>query len=440
MYRINRNDELTINKISKYIEHNQTEVARREMLMDYYKGKSKILSKTYDDPTKPCNRIVNPYAQYITDIATAYFLGNPVQYRSINENLEAAYRDICAYNDEAAENVSLAKNASICGESYELLWLDSEGNIRFKALDPLKAIPIYDDTLEEELVYFIRYYEDEDIETGNKTTFIEVYTDSEIRKYKNTVGNIQLLEIVQHPFKAVPIVVFKNNDELIGDFETVISLIDAYDSTISGELDDMSYFTDAYLALYGMMGTDESDIAAMKKNRVLLMDENAKAEWLTKNVNDSHEANVKNIIDEAIHKFSTVPNMSDVNFVSNSSGVAIRYKLLGLENKTSKKESAFKKGLQRRIEIICQYLYILGGNYDFRDIEIIFTRNLPNDINEIASVLNQVGHLLSEETQLSLLPIDVDYSAEQERKRREREEGYDEYYIGIGDNSGDVDE
>lgn len=430
MYRINPQDELTIAKIAKYIEHNKAEVARRENLMNYYLGKSAILRKLYDDPSKPCNRIINPYASYITDIATSYFVGNPIQYRSVDTAFEDVYRGICFYNDEAAENVALAKNASICGESYELLWIDADGNVRFKALEPLHCIPIYDDTLEEELLYFIRYYDDEDIESGNKTTFIEVYTKNEIRHYKHTVGHIEFINAVPHSFKAVPIVIYRNNDDGIGDFENVISLIDAYDNVISGELDDLNYFNDAYLALYGMMGTEAEDIASMKKNRVLLLDTDAKAEWLTKNVNDTHESNIKKVIDEAIQKFSAVPNMSDANFAANSSGVAIRYKLLGLENKTSKKEASFKKGLQRRIEIICNYLYILGTSYDFRDIEIIFTRNLPNNIEEVAGVLNQVGHLLSEETQLSLLPIDVDYKAEQERKKQERLDGYDEYHIG----------
>ena len=430
MYRIDPNDALTPAKVLKYIEHNTAEVARRTMLMDYYLGKNRILHKQYDDSSKPCNRIVNPYAAYITDIATSYFVGNPIQYRSLDAEFEDAYRDICAYNDEAAENVALAKNAAICGEAYELLWFDTDGNVRFKVIDPIKCIPIYDDTLEEELTYFIRYYDDADIETNVVTTFVEVYSKTDITKYKKVNGTLQVIDVIPHPFGAAPIVVYRNNDDGTGDFESVISLIDAYDSVLSGELDDLDYFTDAYLALYGMEGTTNEDVASMKENRVLLLPTDAKADWLIKNVNDTHEANVKNIIDAAIHKFSAIPNMTDANFAYQASGVAIKYKLLGLENKTSKKESSFRKGLQRRIEIICQYFYLIGQNFDFRDIEIIFTRNVPSDITQIASTLSQVGHLLSEETQLSMLPLDIDYAAEQERKKAERLAGYDEYRIG----------
>jgi len=61
----------------------------------------------------------------------------------------------------------------------------------------------------------------------------------------------------EHYFGAVPIAVFKNNEEEVGDFEKVISLIDAYDKMESDSLNDFEYFTDAYLALYGFTADPE---------------------------------------------------------------------------------------------------------------------------------------------------------------------------------------
>lgn len=116
--------------------------------------------------------------------------------------------------------------------------------------------------------------------------------------------------------------------------------------------------------------------------------------------------------------------MTDEDFASNASGVAMKYKLMGLENTTAKKERCFKKGLQRRLEIICNILSVMGTNYDYRAIDIVFKRNIPTNITEIAEVINKIGHLLSEETQVSLLPIDVDYAAEKVKKDKEKEAGY----------------
>ena len=64
---------------------------------------------------------------------------------------------------------------------------------------------------------------------------------------------------------------------------------------------------------------------------------------------------------------------------------------------------------------------------DYRDIEITFTRNLPANTDEIVNVINNAGHLLSKETQLALLPYDLDVEKEIERKNAEDEAAYDNY-------------
>ena len=67
---------------------------------------------------------------------------------------------------------------------------------------------------------------------------------------------------------------------------------------------------------------------------------------------------------------SHVPHLCDESFGGNLSGVAIAYKLWGLEQLCAMKERKFKKGLQRRIELITNILNIKGGHYDYKDSEI----------------------------------------------------------------------
>ena len=139
----------------------------------------------------------------------------------------------------------------------------------FKKIDPVGCIPIFDNTIEEELLYFIRYYSDENILTGNTQTYVEVYSRTYRQLFKQNLSALQLIEEEQHAFGAVPIVIYQNNPELIGDFEEVIPLIDAYDKIQSDSVNDMEYFADAYLVMYGI-DADPEDIGAMKEQRVLL--------------------------------------------------------------------------------------------------------------------------------------------------------------------------
>lgn len=423
-YRLRKDSVLTPELILKYIEDNTGVAANRKKLANYYIANQAILKRTMADATKPNNKVVNPYANYITDIMTGYFMGEPVSYNSEDVELLTALNAIYNYNDEAAENAELAKDASIYGTAYELLYLDDNADVRFRKIEAEGGIPIYDNTIEEDLLFFIRYYDEKDILTGDIKTFVEVYSKTYIQQWEKSLTGMLLIEEQQHQFNAVPIVIYNNNEEELGDYETVIPLIDAYDKIQSDSVNDLEYFADAYLALTGVDGLDANDVANMKENRVITLPEGSAAQWLIKQINDTYVENLKNRIDKDIHKFSKTPPMTDENFASNASGVAMKYKLMGLENTTSKKERGFKKGLQRRIELICNMLSILGSSYDYRAINMTFKRNVPANLVEMADVISKIGHLLSKETQVGLLPIDVDYEAEKSKIEEEEAAGY----------------
>lgn len=423
MIKLNSDVALTNDIVKKIIDnHKQYEMPRLQKLEDYYLAKNEILKRQMVDSTKPNNRIANPYANYITDTLTGYFMGEPITYSAIDDSIVEELNLIFEYNDEADENVELARSCSIFGVGYEMLYVDIDGNIRFKRLDAKECIPVYDDTIENELLYFVRYYLDKDIATDKEFMWIEVIDKEKTMRYKatNTGSNMELIEEIPHYFNMVPIAIYKNNEEEVGDFENVISLIDAYDKLESDSLNDFEYFCDAYLALIGFTA-DADDVAQMKENRVLLLDKDTDAKWLIKDEQDSTVENLKTRIDKDIHKFSKCPNLADENFASNASGVAIKYKMVGTENLIAVKERKFKRGLQRRLELISIVQNIKLNQFDWRAVDIIFTRNLPTNDTEIASMVNTLSNIVSTETLLAQIPFVEDIQAEMERLEKEKE-------------------
>lgn len=436
IYRLHEGDVLSPSLLLKILNKAKLEEIRRKKLFDYFVGNHNINSRQTADENKPNNRVTNPYPYYITTLMTGYFMGEPVKYSSDNEELMNQIADINKYNDEQSNDDELAKNASICGVAYELLYIDADGEVRFKSIDPRGCIAIYDDGIDPEMLYFIRQYTDYSIVEDKDINYVEVYGLDDIKLYRYTDGAVRLIETREQLFPMCPVVEYSNNAEQMGDFERVIPQIDAYDALVSDSLNDADYFSDAYLALYGMMGTTDDDVSNMKKNRVLLMDTNSKAEWLTKNVSDTAQEDIKNRIAEDIHKFSLCPAMTDESFAQNASGVSLRYKLMGLENVTANKESYFKKGLQKRLEIICSYLSLIGKAEDYRDIRIEFTRNLPSNIIELSDTVNKLSGVLSNRTLLNMLPLDIDIDAEMEQRKAEQEDGYDVYNFGAMNDNG----
>ena len=407
MIKINQEVILNIDTIKYLIDqHKMTELPRLMKLEDYYKGKHAILQRVMTDASKPNNKIVNPYGQYITDMFVGYFLGEPVTYNSKDDSLADELNLVMTYNDEQDENSELAKDASVYGIAYEMLYFDRDQAIRFKRVNPKEVILIYDNTVESELLYAIRYFEEADVTGKDVKTRCEVYSKEMITIYEGGQYASSFVQVSEEPhyFGLVPFATYKNNDDMIGDFELTLSLIDAYDKLSSDNLNDFEYFTDSYLGLYGM-DADVEDIKMMKENRVLIMPEGGKAEWIIKNVNDTQIENLKTRVEQDIHKFSKCPALTDQDFASNASGVAMKYKLMGMENVASVKERKFKKGLQRRIELIANIFSLTSTAFDWRGIDITFKRNIPANASEIADTIGKLRGLVSDETLIAQVPF-----------------------------------
>ena len=438
--KLNKDTPLSTEIIKKIIQkHRGAEIPRLQKLNKYYHAKNDILMKQVKDQSLPNNKISHPYASYITDTLTGYFMGQGVSYSSLDQSAADELQMVLEYNDEQDENMELAKDASIFGLAVELLYIDEDAQVRLKRLDPREVIIVYDDTLNNDILYGIRYFLCDDWVKNERYYQIEVYSDKEIITYKSgeNLGTLQEISRIPHHFSLCPIVVYDNNEEEIGDFEPVLSLIDAYDKMESDSLDDFDYFVDAYLLLTGL-NADKEDIAAMKENRVILLDSDSDAKWLTKSGSDVTIENVKIRLDKDIHKFSKTPDMSDESFAGNASGVAIKYKTMPMENVVSIKERKFKKGLQRRIELIYVILALKGSAFDWRAIDIVFTRNLPTNETEIANVVNTLSNIVSKETLLAQIPFVENVDDEMERLKQQREEN-PFYDVRLGLNGEDED-
>lgn len=377
------------------------------------------MNKIATDVGKPCNRIVSNYCFNIVQNYHGYITGIDISYLS-QTNIDAI-QDILNYNDVRTEDNELLRNALIFGKSFEINYVDEDAKQRFKALDSHECIPVYSNDLNNDLLYVIRYYVADTINNSQDEYYIEVYGNEFIRKYKssNAFTTLSLLEEKPNVYKQVPITVFSLNTDEVSIFDQVMTLQDAYNKLLSSEVDDFESFCDAYLVLKGCMA-DADDLVAMKQNRVLMMDTDAEASYLTKSVSDTQIENMLKNINDTIHKISNSPDFTEDTFMSQS-GVAIKYKLIGFENVASNIVANMTKALQRRIELICSILSLTDGETKWRDIQIVFTRNLPQNITDTAQAINQLRGIVSDKTLISLLPFIKDVDAEEKQLQKEKE-------------------
>lgn len=429
MFYLSRETELTPDLLLKVIKRFQTnELPRLEKWKNYYDGKHAILRKIYQDKSKPCNRIVTNFCKVVTDTYSGYIAGKPITYTS-NQNIDDV-QDVINYNDSDAEDMAFLTNVLVYGVAYELQWLDKDAQSRFAQVNPLNGFAIYDNTLDCELLYFVRWYDADSFDDSDVIN-IEVYsaTDKKVYKSHGLGGMMELIGEEIHHFGDVPVSVCYLNDNEDNLFNCIISLNDAYNELQSAEVDDYQAWVDAYLILTAA-DVDSEDVASMKENRVLVLPEGASATWLTKNANDTQIVNMLDNLKENIFKVTACPDMSDDGFMAQS-GIAIKYKLINFENTAANIVARFTKALQRRIELICNVLNLKASEAVWRDIQINFIRNLPEDLTEIVNLVNTLQGVVSNRTLLSQIPFITDVQAELEAIEQQKQANMDIYGFGF---------
>lgn len=401
--------------------------------MAYYQGKHKIL-----EDAKRENRLVCNHAKDISDTASSYFIGNPVTYKS-----DADIKDLTDSLETAGADETDGDNGldlSIYGLAYEYVYVkENENNLLTKNLSPENTFMVKDDSIEENELFAVYYYvRKDDSGTGPEHYIATVLTPN--YKYELDIQNNEVPQLttelpVSHYLGEIPIIEYLNNKLAIGDFELQIPLIDAYNALMSDRITDKEQFIDAILAIYGTLlsdedepGTDEEDQNIKKvkdrlrKYKVLEMPDTAKAEYLTRTFDESGVEILKKAIEQDIHKFSHIPCMSDESFGGNVSGVAMEFKLLGMENITKIKTRYYRKGLRKRLRIFCNYLALHGKSVDPTGITMIFTRALPKNLLEISQIVANLWGKVSRKTLLSQVPFVDDVDEELKALDEETEE------------------
>lgn len=428
-YPRNEYDELNIDWkiIDKLIKKHQELSDNLIRKKEYYLG----LHAAKDRKNAPNNKVVSNHAKDITDTATGYFMGSAIKYQNTTQtDIEEL---LLAFDDAEVDEVDHdnALDMSVYGVAYEYIYAkENETVLQIKNLEPENTFIVYDDSIEQQELFAVYYYEKTDDTNEKKIKRVVVFTEHYIYTAElNSSGGMQNVSEPQaHNMSELPIVMYQNNKNSIGDFEQQIPLIDAYNTLMASRVNDKEQFVDSILLIYNAnLSTGEPErvqaaAEALKKYKLLELPGNSKAEYLTKTLDESGTEILRKAIKEDIYTFSHVPNLSDENFAGNTSGIALEFKLLGLEMITKIKERYYKKGLRKRIRIFCRYLGLKSIELDANSIVPAFSRGLPKNLLELSQIISNLSDKVTARTLISLLPFVEDPDAELEQLSQQKAE------------------
>ena len=432
--------------------HRAEQLDRLKELKRYYLADNNIKYRDEkSDKYSADNRIASDWAKYITVFEQGYMLGNPVEYKNENAEIQALIDNFSKQNNEQDHNVAIKTDLAIYGRAYELLntFKDEDEAVWVKLyrMNPEQTFVIYDDSYEQRSLMAVNYYS---ISYGNghKRDFVKVYTDDAIYEYvddNQEADTLRLKEKSEHFFNGVPVNEFSNNTDRTGAFEAVLDSIDAYDLSQSELANFQQDSNEALLVISGnpFTGVDDKDFLedgrinpngrlavsqSFKKAKILVLDDNPipggsspSAHYLIKSYDTAGAEAYKERLVNDILRFTFTPDTTDSNFAGTQSGEAMKYKMMAADNYRGKQELLFEKGLMRRLRLAVNIWKIKGndsGNYNLiNQTDIVFTPNLPQNNNEMVAIVKNLYGIVSEQTIVEILERVTGVNAETELKR-----------------------
>lgn len=418
--------EVTIENIKKLIDKHKTQLGRYEKLEAMYYGEMAIHDLKKKDSWKPDNRVAASFPKYAVDTFMGYFIGKPVKIKHFNDQINEKLVEFNNINNIEDKNFELGKWACIYGSSIELLYQTEKTKTRTTALKPTEAFIVWDETIEPQPLYGIRYgVNDRDELVG------AFYTRNEYYEFKGD----SLLEAQNHPFGSVPMIEYVHNTERMGIFEPVIPIIDQLNKAISEKANDVDYFAEAYLAFIGGEADfSDEQLKDIRENRVITYKgdpsstSSVDVRFLDKPNADSTQENLVNRLEKWLFQLSMVANISDESF-GNSSGTSLAYKLQAMSNLALNMQRKLRASLQERYRLF----FIITENVpqnqanEYANIEYTFDRNIPRNLLEESQIMQNIDGIVSKETQLGVFSRIDDVGNEIKRIETEEKDYKDKF-------------
>lgn len=422
------------------------------------------------------NDVIVALEFYISTIASGYFGGKEPQYKvkKINETqkgilkkvFEKVFGDknnpeefqtiidyITKYNDNGSFFYDCVKDYINTGACYGLVYENKANELVYAHTSSLISVAIWNYETPSQKIGLLRYWT-ENSKNGGLDIHLEIITKNYKKHYVGGIETTIINKDTNPEFKEktdknkevlwddIPIFAVENPDGL-ALFENIITLIKKHEQVIRNNANIFQYNDDAKLKITGFTPNNDPLIEARNKDGNVKLDQNGNVimiknparttedeailnakvfytpdntgdiDWVIKDINDTASENHKKTCLDLALMISGVPNVTDQGFTNADNSSALEKKFFPLDQVLQQADKLFEKELLRMWEMITSRINLKKSTkYDFRDIEVILTRNLPSNNQEIVDNWLKLRGLLSDKTVIEHLPFDLDSESE----------------------------
>lgn len=364
--------------IEKYDGLDAVRLKKAEVALRYYLGDNDIMYRKpkdkCDEPLRNAdNRIAFNFHNLLVDQKASYMFTAPPLFDTkddtLNEIVAATLGD-----GYAKKCKDLCVDASNAGVGWLHYWIDEKKGFCYGVIPSMQVRPVYSLRLEKELEAVLRTYRMVD-DNGDEWQIYEIWNDKECQAYRkraemfqpfdmfsyvNLDGMAEPTNTFRHDFGAVPFIPFPNNNVCTGDLDKIKNLIDSYDKTYSGFVDDLEDIQQVVFVLTNYGGADLkqflSDLKYYKTIQVESAGSDDKSGVSTLTIDIPVEARDKllDITRKAIFDMGQGIDPQQQGF-DNTSGEAMKFLYSLLELKAGLMETEFRQGFGELVRAIGRY-------------------------------------------------------------------------------------
>ncbi|MDT1996847.1 phage portal protein [Carnobacterium divergens] len=446
-------------------EHKNVQRTRLEVLDDYYKAKNTTMKNyvragEYNDANL---KIFHNFGKVITQFKVGYTTNNPIRLKYPEEKVSEKLNEIDKMSDMPSHNAELMLDISKYGRGYELVY-EEDGIFKVILLNTFETFVVYDYDIEKNPILGVRYVNYPKQGDNPEETRISVYTAEEVIEYRLNGETLEEIKTNKHLFGGVPIIEYQNNRFRLGDYEDLLSVIDAYDLSESNTANHLNDLVNSVLVIQGDIRSlkDNEEYRKMYNNKVIFaksgLDADGKptevdAKYIYRNLDVQALETYKTRIRKDIFSLSNVPDLTDESFSGNKSGEAMKYKLFGFQQSVSATMSNFKKAAKMRYQLLLNAKGTKSGlleiiqskvfnqsitRTDLSELEILFKPNIPISVIDEMKMLVDSGTTVSTLTKLGLVSFIDDPQSELERIEHEENSSEGNKLAGYLKNNGDA--
>ena len=371
-----------------------------------------------------------------------------------SEEFQAIIDYITKYNDNGSFFYDVVLDFITTGACYGLMYQRKKDNeIVYAHTSSLNSVAIWNYETPSQKIGLLRAWF-ENTANGGIETHLEIITKDYKKQFVDGTEKTSITDSTKYEFEEVkdstkevywndlPVFAVENPTGLCF-FENVIPLVKKHEQVIRNNANTFQYNDDAKLKITGFTPendaliqvtdekgqpkVDDNGNQVMMKNPARTQEDNAilsakvfytpdkdgDIDWVIKNINDTASENHKKTCLDMALMTSGVPNVTDQGFTDADNAAALEKKFFPLEQFLQQPHHLFKKELLRMWEMITNRINLKRGTkFDFRDIEVILNRNLPQNNQEIIDTWLKLRGLLSDKTVIEHLPYDLDAESE----------------------------